>query len=114
MIRALPAALILRFAGFSIFGDLTLKGFRFCLAHLALWAAAMAALPASDIPPFFGPRLPGVLTVSSGAGTATGADADKPNNSDSSAFSRSICPAMPAALVNWVAVKSNKLMVARL
>ena len=36
MIRALPAALILRFAGFAIFGDVTLNAFRFCLAHLAL------------------------------------------------------------------------------
>ena len=111
MIRALPAALILRLTGrpnfgTSIFGDPTLDPFCRCLAHLAFCAAAMAALPAADIPPFFGPRLPGVLTASTAAAAMAGTAADDgarpeaPNNSDSSAFSLSISVARPAALVS--------------
>ena len=111
MMRARPAALILRLTGrpnfgASIFGDSTLNPFCRCLAHLAFCAAAMAALPAADIPPFFGPRLPGVLTASTAAGAMAGTAADDgarpeaPNNSDSSAFSLSISVARPAALVS--------------
>jgi len=117
LMAALPAALILRLAGFSVFGDSTLNPFRFCLAHLAFCAAAMAALPAADIPPFFGPRLPGTLTVSTAAEVMAGTWAgdgtgpEEPDNSDSSAFSRSISATILAALVNWAAVKFNKLMV---
>lgn len=95
-------------------------------AHLAFCAAAMAALPAADIPPFFGPRFgfslragtnDGVTTLRGrprflGATEATtGATAPEfPVICASSALNTSILSVRSAALRSWVEVKCKMLM----
>jgi hypothetical protein len=98
---ALPAALIFRFFGaVSVVEDPPFAALT--LAHLARWAAAIRALPAADIPPFLGPRLPGILM----------AGAEVPSKAASCWFRASIWSLMSAACLSCAEVNDNMSFMA--